>query len=348
MLGLYIFRSIPLSRETFEAWKSVGATFYAKTRTASEALDMFSASRAKKLCAFINLGSSDSAFSLKKDPALVNNIYNPKDVVDILLTPAAMRRSVLAALIPPFPKEGEPYWVKGYGRHGLNKARHDSYKKGDERRHRKGCDLQKHVEGVEYRVVTVGPVVVQVSQRVDTDPDEGRVYRWVGVKNAPPPVKSIARYAAAHLPHIRTIIGWDIIFNPDTRKVYILEGNTSPGVNFETAGRIADVIGKFEYGYSKEQLIEMYENVWDKGDRNPRFNAIENDDVHVMRELITELVAEANQRVPTVGAGFPERIEVPQAAAEPRIQLTPDVVTYTVDDVGINTNIVQNFRLQNT
>ena len=105
-------------------------------------------------------------------------------------------------------------------------------------------DMQMHVDGQEYRVITVDDKVVQVSERYGDNSD--RRYSWLGVKRAPVPVKEIAREATRRLDG-RNIIGWDIIMGEAVNSTYILEGNSCPGVNEATARRIMNHIEGITY-----------------------------------------------------------------------------------------------------
>ena len=106
-------------------------------------------------------------------------------------------------------------------------------------------DVQKHISGQEFRVITVGHKVVQVTKRDGGHLSSDRIYSWVGVHDAPAIVKDVARLAARELLSSKTIIGWDVISDPDT-SAYILEGNSCPGVNEHTAHRILNAVERYE------------------------------------------------------------------------------------------------------
>jgi len=74
-----------------------------------------------------------------------------------------------------------------------------------------------------------------------------RVYQWIGVSACPPGIKYVAREAAKQLDNEQTIVGWDIIVDEDDDRVYILEGNSCPGVNTATAKRILDAVEGVNY-----------------------------------------------------------------------------------------------------
>ena len=223
-------RSIPLSIDTRDAWKEAGAVFARRTsdddRVRNIAYD----------APIINLGSSQ---------CMIEGIWNEARVVEPLLTPQASR-ALLGRLMPLGSVYCGPgyYWLKGAGRGGANKEKR-FIRNGQEfdalyeqARWMEG-DVQQHVEGQEYRVITVGEKVVQVTRRDGGHLASDRVYTWVGVSDAPYHVKAIARDAAMRLDNSKTIIGWDVI---DDGRAYILEGNSCPGVNASTARRILDAV----------------------------------------------------------------------------------------------------------
>jgi len=69
-----------------------------------------------------------------------------------------------------------------------------------------------------------------------------RSYTWVGVTNAPTPVKEIAREAARRLESEQTIIGWDVVHGEEVNSTFIFEGNTCPGTNTALAQRNIDQV----------------------------------------------------------------------------------------------------------
>lgn len=189
----------------------------------------------------INLGSSNMN---------MEGIWNKADDIAALLTPAASR-AVLGTLMPSTTWEGEGYyWLKGQGRGGHNKEKtyvtteHSHNELRSRARWMQG-DVQHNINGTEYRVITVGDKVVQVNMRTDTDGN--RLYQWIGVSACPPGIKTVAREAARLLDSEKIIVGWDLIVDEFDDRVYVLEGNSCPGVNTATAKRILDAVEGVAY-----------------------------------------------------------------------------------------------------
>jgi len=181
-------------------------------------------------CDFIiNLGNSGIELN---EPHFM---WNSAEWVAPLLTPGATRKLMPIGYLPAQPEPDSWGWLKAPGRGGSGKTQrflpYDFHLP-------RGWDTQKHIEGEEYRVITVGMKVVQVTSRAGTN--ENREYRWLGLSNTPSEVKSKARSAAANLQGTN-VIGWDLIQDKD-ENVYILEGNACPGVNDATAQRVVDEI----------------------------------------------------------------------------------------------------------
>ena len=229
-------RSIPLALTTRDAWKENGAMF-AKRTSDDRRIAMLAEGGT-----IINLGSS--TFSLTG-----SNVWNERAVIEPLLTPA-MSRTLLGSLLPSNRYEGPNYyWLKGAGRGGANKTKVfiRNSQEHAELWSRAGWtegDVQLHIDGDEYRVITVGEKVVQVMKRTGGHMASDRVYTWVGVQGCDSIVKAAARKAAMKLANSNTIIGWDVI---DDGRAYILEGNSCPGVNVATAGRILNAVEGRQY-----------------------------------------------------------------------------------------------------
>jgi hypothetical protein len=244
-------KSIPLSKETIESWKTLDneqfqLKFLKRSRHPNEALRIL---QQNNYSLILNLGNSE----LTDEEEIV---WNSKSVCDTLRTPGSMRKSPLDAILPPIADWNDPnVWIKGPGRGGWNKTHHLTGLDDNPVPITRDWDCQKHIEGTEYRVLTVGPRVVQSSERLDSNGE--RQYGWVGLKNTPKGVKEICRYAASLLPNQRTLIGWDVIAND--KAVFVLEGNTSPGLNKETAERIRnELIRQWEEARPYEPTITSY------------------------------------------------------------------------------------------
>ena len=243
-MTVFVNRSIPLSQESRDGWRNAGAVVLARNdgRAIRRLADV------SREDVVLNLGIGTMH--------LVDcNIWNVPDTVRSILTPAAIRRT-MPDLIPPQDFEG-PHWLKGPGQHGVNKQFHD-HGEGwevnrcdwelDQRPQWAGqWDIQKHIEGTEFRVITVGNSVVQAHRKQRStlpglEIDFGFEWSWVGVGG----IKNnglipLVKKAVALIPNgDRSVVGWDCIVGE--AGAYIIEGNTSPGVNDATARRIVEAI----------------------------------------------------------------------------------------------------------
>lgn len=226
-LRFMIVQSIPLNRRSKQYWKDAGGVFFRRDR--SEAV--IRAYQAD-YDAVLNLGSSEFEGDTFNIP-----VFNPGRVVRKLLTPGATRKEI-PHLLPPAPLDlPGTAWIKRPGRGGNGKEL-GLVTSEMIRSLPREWDIQQHIEGKEYRVVTVGPRVVQVTQRLNPG-ERPRHYEWVGLTGTPMVVKNAARAGAAELGDL-SVIGWDIVHSPDTDQAYILEGNTCPGVNEPTVERIVN------------------------------------------------------------------------------------------------------------
>lgn len=236
-----LVRSIPLSAETSNAWKENGALFARRDRSPQSVLDI-----TPEDVPILNLGNSNFI------PDRVDErVWNDAPYVNFLLS--AWRTSViLEDYVAPVTWQGRGlYWVKFQGRGGSNKIRTflGSEQEFDARSRSAMWNdgiVQRHVDGQEYRVITVGSKVVQVNRR--TGENGNRSYEWIGVRAAPGDVKAMVRDAAEYAfpDYERTVIGWDVIV--DALGVpYIFEGNACPGVNTSTAKRILDAMTGVSY-----------------------------------------------------------------------------------------------------
>lgn len=234
-MTIFINRSIPLSEESRNGWTSAGAVVLSR--------DIHRRNRqlvSGQAPVLINLGLVDVP------DFKFNSVWNEHDSIRAILSPAAIRRT-LPNLIPPWPNEGEPYWVKGPGERGHNKSFHPAWparfvgafpKRGN-------YDYQRHIEGTEFRVLTVGNMVVQAYKKLD--PINGvRQWEWVGVKGIKDGgIIPLVKAAVALVPNGgKSVFGWDVISNKTA--TYIIEGNSSPGVSAETAVRIVKQISRME------------------------------------------------------------------------------------------------------
>lgn len=212
-MKIYAKAGIKLSKATRQAWEDAGVEFVSVLPVDG---------------IFINLG----------DSTIEEAGYNSGEVVRMLLTPYNTRQSRIAHLLPPRARWQEQAWIKGQGRHDKNKRYTASLSINDFLRYRNKppYDVQRHIEGSEYRVITVGDKAVQASSM--TREGGERVYSWLSVHDLPSEVLIIAKQAGA-LTGQRSIVGWDIVYNG---RAYILEGNTCMGVNEQTARAIVKQI----------------------------------------------------------------------------------------------------------
>jgi hypothetical protein len=170
--------------------------------------------------------------------ALSLPVFNGSTIVNKLLYPDATREW-LGDYMAPQTNDSEYIWEKGYGRGGSNKIKH--------RRSEINVDnlryWEDHVDGPEYRVITVNDKIVQQFARFGDLRD--RTYTWIPRERLPERLRKRVRNSTRRLtneiaPH--SAIAWDVIWNPEVQRAFILEGNTSPGMNRFTAARIANGI----------------------------------------------------------------------------------------------------------
>lgn len=236
---IYLIRSIALSEETMDAWRQGADTlFVRRDRTPEEQLRIMERNGA--LCA-INLGNS--AFNLRSSWL---PIVNRAEVVAPLLSPGATRDK-LDEFLPPKPTEfPADVWLKAPGRGGKGKTH--KILSEDLEKVPADWDVQLHITGKEFRVVTVNDRIVQGHAQTNTDDPTKREYEWTGVWGLPKPVRMLARRAAARLLEGYDefeefiLVGWDIIWDEVTNKAYLLEGNSCPGVNTATVERIVHTL----------------------------------------------------------------------------------------------------------
>lgn len=251
-------RSIPLSKESSAAWKSTehNLKFLAPGKNGDVAVEV---AEINNYDLILNLGS----LTVKESDIVINK----PEVVRMLRSSKVVREGVLGGFLPPKAVPGDKAWAKGAGHGGRGKFIINAY--DPDRDNNPLYDYQRHVDGQEWRVITVGHKVVQVQKRLDAGDadqkvDQGREYEWVGVEACPRGVKGAARQFAELLPGFN-VIGWDIIMNDIG--IYLFEGNTSPGVNDATAGRIMKQIAedcpflqvKDEEVDERERIAEIYD-----------------------------------------------------------------------------------------
>lgn len=246
-----IVRQLTLADSMVQAWKDVGGWFPKRERSVHSKLDLMVRSYDAN-SPIINLGDmgfNPSDLDLEVRGINPDKYYNRPEVVRPLVRPGTARR-LLDEFMPSDPRASgmmgiSHAWIKAPGQAGQGKTKIPVYSPNDLPEIPADWDMQVHVEGQEYRVVTVGTKVVQVNERYGEN--GSREYTWVGVRNSPGPVKTIAREAARRLEDERTIIGWDVIHGDRT---YIFEGNTCPGTNNALAERIINQVNGVAYANS--------------------------------------------------------------------------------------------------
>lgn len=226
--------SIKLSHNSKMAWKENGAIFPRSSRTVSEIMELAHDTRAEFV---LNLGWSQFNPGASGIP-----VWNRGEDIHGLLWPG-MTRALLDDLMPPQPTEfPADIWIKTPGRGGRGKF-HKLV--GERLVLPRQWDWQLHLEGQEYRLITVGQKVVQQFLRFGDNDD--REYNWVPQEEVPGPLKALARHAASRV-YGHNVIAWDMIWTSDIRtesnNMYIFEGNTCPGMSFATATRIVTEIRK--------------------------------------------------------------------------------------------------------
>lgn len=242
----YILQGIPLARSTREAWKEYG--WIVLRRGSTEELMNTLVNHAQEIMQYegkfviLNCGLSQFTEAAWKDYLDYNWIgdernfilFNPGEQIALTRRPGDLRR-LMDELLPPRPDHYPAQaWAKGPGHGGENKAL-QMWQKDPQLP--KEWDLQTHIEGQEYRLVTVNGTVVQCSERHGSNGE--RAYTWRGVREAPRGSIPLVKRASEYLEK-SSIIAWDII--ADDSKCYILEANTAPGVNSHTARRITEAV----------------------------------------------------------------------------------------------------------
>lgn len=231
-MTVLINRSIPLSKESRDAWRNANAIVLSR-RPLKRDSQLSAIPQEERVV--VNLGIADDISG--------NVRFNSRRSVRSVLTPAAIRRT-LPELVPPWPYDGQDFWFKGPGQHGDNKLfvdKEQDFKQPPEA-WPLGWDAQVHVAGTEYRVITVGPVVVQAHRKTRDDSKRGFLWEWVGVQGIRKGgIIPLVKKAVEAVPDGDfTVIGWDLIVGED--RPYIIEANSSPGVNDATAERIVSAI----------------------------------------------------------------------------------------------------------
>jgi hypothetical protein len=241
-MAYILLRSIPLSADTLAAWRSQEVLTIPGHPDLNE-VEQWVRYREDVQCihGMINLGVSQF------DPVETDEErgyafwWNRGAAIRMTRRPSDLRIH-MGDLLPPMPSAfPADAWVKGPGHKGQGKSRH--LLSGLPVFMPRGADIQLHVEGQEYRVLTVNHRVVQSFER--SGDNSAREYSWRGVTNTPRIVKQAAREASKRIPGYN-MYAWDIILGTTQEdpepKAYVLEGNSSPGVNSHSTKRILDMM----------------------------------------------------------------------------------------------------------
>lgn len=237
-----IIRSIPLSSAVRQAWRDSGAKLISR-KNLEDSEATLRAIEKLGTDVVINLGRTDDSAQVCVDAGLT--VFNPPSLVRHISHPLALRRN-LNEFIPPRPAGGQPYWLKRGGFGGVGTSFHKAWTH-DHHYDLMGGDVQVHIVGDQYRIISVGDTVVQAFRKEGEYDGIGKhefAFHWVGVDGIRnggfiPLIKG----AVNTLPdRDRSIIGWDVIVDSRTNRPYILEANFSPGVNANTAERIISIV----------------------------------------------------------------------------------------------------------
>ena len=213
-----------MSEESKAAWKANGASFTHPARDLSSITRM-------GYRMILNLGNSGYTYTCSTPMRVWNNAEDIAPLITQMYT-----RNLFDTYLPPIAAEDSlDFWIKGPGRGGRNKIRITGERRDLYQRAQWGYDVQEHIEGNEYRVVTVGNRVVQQHRRLG--PNTDRSYVWLPADELPHRVRPTAKLAASRIPGAN-VIAWDFIVRTEDNEPFILEGNTSPGINENTAQRI--------------------------------------------------------------------------------------------------------------
>lgn len=242
MTRVAIHTAISLSSTTREAWKAHGAIMLRSDRSLNANII-----RARELGADLLLNYGSHSDIREEDREFV---WNPPELIRELAHPGAFRRK-LGDLVVPRPEEyPADIWIKAPGQAGRGKTRIRT--EGALSELPPSWDWQAHIEGTEYRAVTVGNKIVQGFQREGEN--NARDYIWTGVNRLPERIKHSIRTALQRSngeggrddesePLFRTVLAWDTILT-EGGEAYLFEANSAPGLSEPTAGRIVSLIDR--------------------------------------------------------------------------------------------------------
>jgi hypothetical protein len=231
-------RSIPLSEATRNGWHSANVRFAKRNRNNSQIENI---AVQYGYDSVLNLG--DRGFFSEKVLT-----WNRIESVWAVMEPQALRVTMPDFLPAELDEDTGAHWHKSMGWGGVGKRFHDKFYEGcDENWY--NDDTQEHIEGIEYRIITVGDRLVQASRKEPQSEGwppipTGFNWHWIGVDGvADNGIIPQIKQAVLLIPYWETtILGWDIIV--DDIKPYVIEVNSCPGVNEATAQRIVKAMGK--------------------------------------------------------------------------------------------------------
>lgn len=232
MTSFLLVRSIPLSKETRDAWRDNNIRIVARSKLNHR--DISADIQRLRGRAILNMGNLDIDFSRISVP-----VFNSPKLIRAVSLSTNLRRTLKDTNLLPGQSHKVPHWHKRGGSHGQGKVFHEKLLGECAVM---GGETQEHVEGTEYRVNTVGDMVVQAHVKNPLDRVGSFEWEWCGVdairKNG---IIPLLKDAVDKVPDSEySVLGWDVIVGPD--RPYIIECNTSPGVNGPTAERIVNQI----------------------------------------------------------------------------------------------------------
>lgn len=235
MRTLIIRPPFPLSKQSEQAYRMLGDTvrFLRRDRDLTADLgDVYD-----KYDFVVNLGNSN----MNADCVDPEKLINPPDLVEITVSPR--NTMMLFGELWPHYIPGREFWVKRPGRKGKTHSQYEAVDSPPILRSRHEA-LQGHIYGNEFRINIVNGKVVQCSRRYDDDYGNRR-YEWIGVDGLRQRNGLRFARAVAHTLHELWpyhIVGVDAIKSRLDGRFYLLEVNSCPGINQETALRIRNIL----------------------------------------------------------------------------------------------------------
>lgn len=226
-----VSHDIPLSRQTVDAWKSQGALVFKRHRSKEWIEDYVGFHPEVEFV--LNLGSALSQDQLHDKP-----VINANHTVEALWYPGTTRMS-FDAVLPPEPIPGDRnWWHKSIGRAGRGKVHYEDVPfPGYTRNGNHTVDFQRHIEGQEYRIITVGGRIIQQMARHGANGE--RRYEWISRDSIPNTITDVVARATRNM-GTYTLVAWDTVDAGNAG--FVFEGNCCPGVKEPTATRIVNAV----------------------------------------------------------------------------------------------------------